>query len=104
MWQRSNYRWDQIRGVCSTYCGFAFYTRLGRLALVESDLAWQGWSWGVSSGPSDNRMENNGISVVVTPPRSLGFAASTFTNGIRYLQIPFWFLVLVSGTLAIAFQ
>jgi hypothetical protein len=103
MWLRSYYRWDQIRGVCSTYFGFALFTRPGRLVLVESDLAWQGWSWDVASGRTKHRIES-GASAVVTPPKGLGFAASLFTNGFRYLQIPFWFLVLISGTLAMTIQ
>jgi hypothetical protein len=97
---RSYTRWDQLRGQLSAYYGFAIYTRLGRLVLAECGQAWQGWQWDVSSGPNGDRMDNDTLSDVARPLGNLGFAATSIGKDFHNLQIPFWFLVLVTGSAA----
>jgi hypothetical protein len=110
MWVRSYDRQNELRGRFSDARVFAIDALPGRLHLEEFSLALDEyslvkpsdfWPWGVSSAPINPRaegpFERQGI------VEKLGFDGS-YDSSDCLLILPYWFLVLATGSLAMIFQ
>jgi hypothetical protein len=103
MWVRSYDRWDQIHGWLSSTQGFAVGTLPGRLeARTLFPVSANHWSWGINSVDTSPLVE-----LSVENQRSapyFGFGVYSNPSVGRFLVIPSWFLVFVTGSLAMAFR
>jgi hypothetical protein len=104
MWVRSCWQWDQLHGRFPNEEGFNVGTLPGRLVFHSvTDTPPANWSWGLFTQVVQEKPQMFGGLEHRYCARHLGFAAYRLQIGTA-LILPFWYLVLTSGLLAMAFQ
>jgi hypothetical protein len=97
MWVRSYYYLDYLEVHLSDTAGVALATVPGKLQLMEHiPRVSSNWHWMLSSEPFDARPRPIDRSFW----KSLGFRAGVLSSRVWVVQLPYWFLILASGTLA----
>jgi hypothetical protein len=76
----------------------------GRLKF-RKNVTWESgpWQWTIQTKPFRREVELDDVMYWRRSPLGLGFTAS-FDNGYSVLTLPYWFLVLSTGLLAILFR
>jgi hypothetical protein len=97
---RSYFGWDQLRGHFSERMSFAVYTTPGRLVFLEFGPSWPPWPWERTSGPERDRAGFNAALSAHAPEKHIGWFTLRPSGSSFTVVVPFWILVLASGTVA----
>jgi hypothetical protein len=98
MWVRSFWRWDQLHGRLPNGESFNIGTLPGRLVFETNDAPPANWPWGIFTQVVQEKPQMfRGVEHQYSAWH-LGFTAYQLQIG-STLVLPFWFLVLTSGSL-----
>jgi hypothetical protein len=110
MWVRSYQTLDdELHGLLPHDEGFLVYSTQGELVLYKGPVDSNGspitnhWPWVVIGGPSGSWFDFENTSQLQTVSNQFGFGSSFSWAG-SCLHLPYWLLVLTSGSMAMAFQ
>jgi hypothetical protein len=101
---RSYFDWDQLRGHIPKGFNFAVYTTPGRIVLLKYGATWQTWPWELTSGPERHRLGLDAALSAHAPDKHLGWFTKSFSGLDFSVIVPFWIMVLASGSIALVLR